>query len=464
MKMIIECFLLATIFIVLIYSRSFLDHEFYVNRKIGNPIPSTEISRRKENIGYHQFQNSTRGKSPSRPLTSYVVNVDNFGAAANGSDDTQAFMKAWEKACCTRGSILLVPEKKEYHLKQIIFEGPCESGITVRIQGNITASKDKSDFQKDPKFWIKFQNLTNFTVDGGGVIIGNGHVWWSKSCKLNKKQPCVRAPTALLFSNCTNLKVMLIQIENAQQMHLKFLGCENVEVSNLKIKSPGKSPNTDGIHVTGSTNVQILNSEIGTGDDCISIVNGSYNIRAMGIKCGPGHGISIGSLGKDGDEDQVANVLVSEATFTRTSNGVRIKSWQGGRGYAKNIVFQNIKMQNVMNPIIIDQFYCNKEQRCKLQKNGVHVENVLYKNITGTSASREGVILQCSETFPCEGVKLQNVQIYHNGRNSSASCSNVNVLELGTNTPQCSSKEPGKIRRYRKKRKTKHNQEDNHQS
>ncbi|CAI9103055.1 OLC1v1001483C1 [Oldenlandia corymbosa var. corymbosa] len=389
----------------------------------------------------HANDNSARRKPKSQPRSSstrFVVNVDNFGAKADGTDDTQAFMKAWDKACSTKGSLFLVPLRKVYHLKQISFEGPCESDITMRIQGKIRASTERSDYEKDPRVWIKFENLINFNVDGGGVISGNGQVWWPKSCKIDKSQPCVGAPTAVTFSKCTNLKVTNVKIKNAQQMHLTFHECSNVEASNLKVKSPGKSPNTDGIHVTGSTNVQILNSDIGTGDDCISIVSGSDNVRAMGIKCGPGHGISIGSLGKDGAEDRVSNVLVSGVRFTGTTNGVRIKSWQGGRGYAKNIVFQNIRMQNVTNPIIIDQFYCDKKGHdCKMQKNAVHIENVLYKNIIGTSASDEGVIFQCSEAFPCEGVKMQNVQIKYNGRSSVASCSNVNVQELGANTPKC---------------------------
>ncbi|KAG5554227.1 hypothetical protein RHGRI_011925 [Rhododendron griersonianum] len=43
-------------------------------------------------------------------------------------------------------------------------------------------------------------------------------------------------------------------------------------------------------HITGSTNVFLENYKIGTGDDCISIVSGSSNIKMKTIYCGPGHG------------------------------------------------------------------------------------------------------------------------------------------------------------------------------
>lgn len=39
---------------------------------------------------------------------------------------------------------------------------------------------------------------------------------------------------------------------------------------------------------------------------------------------------------------------------------------QGGSGNASNIKFQNIEMENVTNPIIIDQNYCDKKKKpCK---------------------------------------------------------------------------------------------------
>lgn len=65
-------------------------------------------------------------------------------------------------------------------------------------------------------------------------------------------------------------------IKNAQQMHLNFRNCTNVEASNLKVKSNGTSPNTDGIHVSGSRNVQIINCDIGTGTENVAHQPYSY--------------------------------------------------------------------------------------------------------------------------------------------------------------------------------------------
>lgn len=48
-------------------------------------------------------------------------------------------------------------------------------------------------------------------------------------------------------------------------MHVVFQKCVNVRASNLIVTAPEKSPNTDGIHVTDTQNIQIISSTIKTG-------------------------------------------------------------------------------------------------------------------------------------------------------------------------------------------------------
>ncbi|KAB2022336.1 hypothetical protein ES319_D07G202500v1 [Gossypium barbadense] len=372
-----------------------------------------------------------------------IVNVDAFGAKANGRDDSQAFKKAWKYACSSQGATLVVPKKKVYHLKPIDFSGPCKSAISLNIQGTIKATVNHSDYERYDGRWLYFDKVQNLRVEGGGIINGNGRTWWENSCKINKALPCKEAPTAVTFNECNNLLVASLLIKNAQQMHLSFRKCVNVKAFNLLVKAPGHSPNTDGIHVTETQNININNCVIGTGDDCISIVSGSKNVRATGITCGPGHGISIGSLGARKSAAYVSNVLVNNTILSGTTNGVRIKTWQGGSGYARNIRFQNIVMYNVSNPIIIDQNYCDQQKQCPKQVSAVRVSNVLYKNIRGTSASRVAMKFDCSKSFPCRGIFLQDVALRPQEEEqediAKASCANVRLSYRGNVSPPCSS-------------------------
>ncbi|KAK1413307.1 hypothetical protein QVD17_35079 [Tagetes erecta] len=369
-----------------------------------------------------------------------LINVDHYGAKANGTDDSKAFLKAWRNACSSSsGSEFVVPKNKVYHLKPITFSGPCSPNFKVKIYGTIKASSRQSDYDEDRRRWIVFEDLENLIVEGGGTINGNGRIWWIKSCKVDETQPCIGAPTAVVFKNCRNLLVNSIRIKNPQQMHLTFLNSVNVRASNLRIIAPADSPNTDGIHITASHNVQVINSIVKTGDDCVSIVDGSRNIVVRKLTCGPGHGISIGSLGKNNTEDKVSNILVDKAVISNTTNGVRIKSWQGGSGYAKNIKFQNIIMHNVTNPIIVDQNYCDRQEPCPEQYSAVQMKNVVYQNIRGTSNSEVAINFDCSKTFPCRAILLDNVVLSRQGDEGDmkASCANVMLATRGKVTPRC---------------------------
>ncbi|XP_023521323.1 polygalacturonase-like [Cucurbita pepo subsp. pepo] len=370
-----------------------------------------------------------------------IVNVVDFGAKGNGQDDSKAFELAWKEACSSSKAMILVPKGRTYYLKPITFSGPCRSPLTLKIDGMIKASPRMSDYDDDRRHWLKFEGVDNFVVEGNGIINGNGKKWWQNSCKVNKELPCRGAPTAVTFYQCINLVVANLKLENAQQMHLTFQKCTNVQALNLRVVAPENSPNTDGIHVTETQNVIIRNCVIGTGDDCISIVSGSRNVRAMDITCGPGHGISIGSLGAGNSEAEVSNIRVDRALISGTSNGVRIKTWQGGSGYAKNIMFQNVVMNNVSNPIIIDQNYCDKEEKsCPQQNSAVKVSNVVYKNIRGTSASDDAIRFDCSKSSPCQDISMLGVHLVRQGDDvATASCENVRLKNRWKVYPQCSS-------------------------
>lgn len=76
--------------------------------------------------------------------------------------------------------------------------------------------------------------------------------------------------------------------------------------------------------------------------------------------------ISLGSLGKVPNESDVTGVIVNNCTLIGTQNGVRIKTYpESDPSLASTIVFQNIILDNVDNPIIIDQSYGSKSSKAR---------------------------------------------------------------------------------------------------
>ncbi|PNT77860.1 hypothetical protein BRADI_1g69760v3 [Brachypodium distachyon] len=387
--------------------------------------------------------------SPGPALS--VFDVDDYGASA-GNDATEAFLRAWKEACNSSSdpSLFLVPGGKTYRLMPVSFTGPCRATtITAMIKGTLEAPSNRSVWLDRPsdlsERWIAFEDVDHLHVMGGGTINGNGHEWWINSCKVNKTMPCVRGPTALYFQSCEHLVVEDLQVRDSMQMHVVIAYSWKVLVSRLFVTAPGWSPNTDGIHVSNSRDVLISSCIISTGDDCISIVSGSAFVRATGIFCGPGHGIrsvymmTIGSLGANKSWAHVSDVLVEKATLVGTTNGVRIKTWQGGQGFAERITFQDIKMYNVTNPIIIDQNYCDSKTPCSEQESAVAIRNIRYSSIHGTSASKVAVNFICSKAVHCDGIVMQDVSLAGTGSYLTCSSLNARVMELGLISPYCRS-------------------------
>ena len=94
--------------------------------------------------------------------------------------------------------------------------------------------------------------------------------------------------------------------------------------------------------MSSSANRELLNFECYAGDDCISIQTGCSNVYVHNVNCGPGHGISIGGLGKDNARACVSNITVRDVNMHNTMNGVRIKTWQVKYRVTLNFVFINI--------------------------------------------------------------------------------------------------------------------------
>ncbi|XVF24805.1 hypothetical protein REPUB_Repub13aG0159400 [Reevesia pubescens] len=350
--------------------------------------------------------------------------VTSYGAIGDGTtDDSQAFMKAWQEVCgaTSINPTLYIPKQKTFFLNPTSFEGPCKSHVQIQVLGNIVGPSNPSAWRgENAEVWLIFRGVVGLQVFGNGQFDSQGESWW-KSCP--NMNGCMR-PTALAFLGCTNLTVNGLTSINSPQNHISIAGCENAVFFDLHLYAPSQSPNTDGIKIGSSTNVQVFNTTIGTGDDCIAIISGSSFVNISRVTCGPGHGISIGSLGKDGENATVEEIYVKDCILNGTDNGARIKTWQGGVGYARKIWFENIQLYSVSNPIIIDQFYC-LSNGCKNE--AVAISEVSFMGIRGTSRSDDAIQFSCSESIPCTNIVVDNVNVTSAIANNTifASCLNA---------------------------------------
>lgn len=270
------------------------------------------------------------------------------------------------------------------------FYGPCQGRIIFENEGIILATENLNAYPK--MNWIVFAYLHDFKLTGHGIFDAQGTSTWPLNHRTGKT-----FPTSIQFSYVNNSVVEGITSLNSKMFHMMIYMCNNIVLQYLDFIAPENSPNTDGIHIGLSNNIQISTTHIGTGDDCISIGPTNNGVTVENVFCGPGHGISIGSLGKYQTDFDVSNVFVKNCTIVQTMNGVRIKTWQKSYSLTcKNFTFEDIHMKNVYNPIIIDQEYC-PYQGCDEQ---VSINKPLHVRLNQEIQLYHISILRSMRTYP----------------------------------------------------------------
>ncbi|XP_056166392.1 exopolygalacturonase-like [Syzygium oleosum] len=338
--------------------------------------------------------------APSRAQDK-VYDVTSFGAVADGKTDDSKF------------------------------KGPCTGPIVVTVEGVVKAPADKSTFSLD--HWITFQYVSGMLINGDGTFDGQGpEAWPYNECA------CKSLPVSVRFNFVNDTSIRSISSINSKNFHFNVYACNDLEFQGVRITAPDESPNTDGIHIGDSSRIKIADSVISTGDDCVSVGPGSKDIDIVGVHCGPGHGFSVGSLGKYPDEADVTGLTVRDCTMVGTQNGVRIKTWASTlKSTAHNFSFVDIKMKDVRSPIIIDQEYCPRGGCSNETGSNVQIKDVWFANIQGTSASQVAVNLVCSPSLPCKNINLDNIDLAYTGDDgpTKSHCAHVEGDTSGIQKP-----------------------------
>merc|ERR1712226_1224660 len=98
-------------------------------------------------------------------------------------------------------------------------------------------------------------------------------------------------------------------------------------------------------------------------------------------------------------------------------------------------------MDNVGNPVLIDQNYCPNNQCSNESPSNVKIHGVSFKNITGTSSTLEAVKLVCSKSVPCQQVVVADIDLAYKGSGSATStCVNVQPAVSGKQNPSTCTK------------------------
>ncbi|KAG6402817.1 hypothetical protein SASPL_135030 [Salvia splendens] len=336
----------------------------------------------------------------------------------------------------TTASVILIPEG-DWTLSQALMEGPNKAPVNLVVSGTLKAYRDPAQLPVKSRDWVTINHVDFLTISGGGVLDGQGQEAW-KTNDCNKNKNCAKLPINLSLNFINNSIIEDITTKDSKNFHVNCISSRNVTFKRFTINAPDESPNTDGIHIAQSNRIKVIDSIIKTGDDCISMGDDLTDVLIKNVQCGPGHGISIGSLGKSVEEKYVKGIIVQGCTFTNTQNGIRIKTWPSAPATLtiSDLHFINLTMVNAGNPIVFDQKYCPWNQ-CDLNKPSlIKIRDVVINNIRGTSATSDVISFICSKAKPCDNVRIGYIDLKHNGEKATTICENIKPIFSATQSPR----------------------------
>lgn len=152
--------------------------------------------------------------------------------------------------------------------------------------------------------------------------------------------------------------------------------------------TPATAANTDGIDVVESSKVRIAHSSISTGDDHIAIKAADAPASDIYIAHNDlyhGHGMSIGSETTQGVNQVRVDDLSIDGFDDAQVNGLRIKTYDSVGGTVSNVIFANVCMRNVKQPLIFTPYYSSGNH-----STAPNINDILLQNIHVLSSAKYG--------------------------------------------------------------------------
>lgn len=367
-----------------------------------------------------------------------TIDVQSYHPAADGIRlDTEAIQAAIFAVKDQGGHVVLPPGN--------YLSGPLElvSNLTFEIQSgaHLSFTTDLNHFPTVFSRWegvaqpifmpcIYGANLTNVTITGGGTIDGQGADWWARHQQREhfpSELPFPR-PYLIGIDYSEHVTIQDVTLLHSPSWTVHPMECHNVRVSGVRIINPADSPNTDGINPESCQNVRISDCFIDVGDDCIAIKSGTEGTTSEKSACENiiitncsmlhGHGGVV--LGSE-MSGNIRNVVISNCIFQDTDRGIRLKTRRGRGGLIENITVNNLIMENVFCPFVINAYYyCGPNGKEKyvwdkasypIDSRTPQIKNISFQSILAKRVQAAAGFIYGLPEMPVEDIRFTDVHI-----------------------------------------------------
>lgn len=271
------------------------------------------------------------------------------------------------------------------------------------------------------------ENARDINIVGRGTVDGNAQngTWWQ-----NVSEYSVGRPRLIFFGMCEGVNIHGITAQNSASWQIHPYRSEDVGIYDVSVFAPKDSPNTDALDPESCRDVNIVGCKFSVGDDCIAVKSGkiniakkykmpaeNHNIRNCLMQFGHG-AVTLGSETACG----IYDLKVSRCIFEHTDRGLRIKT-RRGRGedsVIDGITFENIKMNGVLTPIVMNMWYncCDPDRNSEyvwsrkalpVDERTPRLKRFTFRNITCENCHVAACYCDGLPESPIDEITLENI-------------------------------------------------------
>lgn len=373
-----------------------------------------------------------------------TIATDHGVRTSTDQPQTRALQRAIDTAASAGGGTVRVPAGTyligTIHLRSNItlhLDNGCILKGSPRIEDYPEVAGGFTDAvgQKRNRCLIYAEDTVGTAITGQGIIDGSGGDFGFEEDG---------RPFMVRFIDCRDVQVTGVTLQNSPGWVSHYLGCENVRIQGLTIRSRVNS-NNDGIDVDSCRRVRISDCDIDTGDDAVCIkatrATPSEDIVVTGCRISSDWGAL--KLGTESAGD-FRNIIFSNIVIRDTNGGgLKLISMDGCR--MENVLVENVIMDNVSGPIFIRlgarlrRYFADQPERPVGIIRGLTIRNIRVSVweegflLYGKYPRKAGLIVTGVPGHPVEDVTFDDVRIVFPG---GGNCSTAPVPEQEAEYPE----------------------------
>jgi polygalacturonase len=225
-------------------------------------------------------------------------------------------------------------------------------------------------------------------------------------------------PRALVFQNCTDVRVSGLTLKNQARWGYVFIYCENVVAEKLTARAEHYIPSSDSMDVDSCRHVLITGCDFDCNDDCLSIKSGKdedgrrvnrpcEDIIVEKTRFAYGHGgAAMGSETSGGIRRVEVRDCIAEAGNWAP---IRFKTQPSRGGVVEDITYRNIELRDTKQAFEFDLEWNMRINVAGNTRVVPTVRNVKIINVHGTALS-VGKIHGLKDSF-IDGVTFEKCEV-----------------------------------------------------